>query len=49
MLEQSRRRQGLRRSDDGLPSRVADDLFWLGRYAERAERVVRVLRSPWIG
>ncbi len=45
MLEQSRRQQGLRRSDDGLPSRVADDLYWLGRYAERAERLVRLLRS----
>ena len=27
-----------------LPSRVADDLFWLGRYAERLEDMVRVLR-----
>jgi uncharacterized circularly permuted ATP-grasp superfamily protein/uncharacterized alpha-E superfamily protein len=28
-----------------LPSRVADNLFWLGRYAERAEHRVRLLRS----
>jgi uncharacterized alpha-E superfamily protein len=33
-----------RRSGD-LPSRVADNLFWLGRYAERVEHSVRVLRS----
>ena len=30
------------RSD--LPSRAADHLFWLGRYAERAEHLARVLR-----
>ncbi len=28
-----------------LPSRVAENLFWLGRYVERAEHVVRLLRS----
>ena len=33
-----------RRSGD-LPSRVADNLFWLGRYAERVEHAVRLLRS----
>jgi uncharacterized circularly permuted ATP-grasp superfamily protein/uncharacterized alpha-E superfamily protein len=33
-----------RRTSD-LPSRVADNLFWLGRYAERAEHVVRLLRA----
>jgi uncharacterized circularly permuted ATP-grasp superfamily protein/uncharacterized alpha-E superfamily protein len=33
-----------RRSTD-LPSRVADNLFWLGRYAERAEHTMRLLRS----
>ncbi len=27
-----------------LPSRAADHLFWLGRYAERAEHLARVLR-----
>ena len=27
-----------------LPSRVADNLFWLGRYAERLEDTARVLR-----
>ena len=33
----------MRRSGD-VPSRVADNLFWLGRYAERAEGIVRLLR-----
>jgi uncharacterized circularly permuted ATP-grasp superfamily protein/uncharacterized alpha-E superfamily protein len=33
-----------RRAGD-IPSRVADNLFWLGRYAERVEHSVRVLRS----
>lgn len=28
-----------------LPSRVADNLYWLGRYIERAEGLVRLLRS----
>ncbi len=33
-----------RRSND-LPSRVADNLLWLGRYLERAEGLIRLLRS----
>ncbi len=33
------------RSSAELPSRVADNLFWLGRYAERLEATVRLLRS----
>jgi uncharacterized circularly permuted ATP-grasp superfamily protein/uncharacterized alpha-E superfamily protein len=28
-----------------LPSRAADNLFWLGRYVERAEHIMRVLRA----
>ena len=28
-----------------LPSRAADNLFWLGRYVERTENLVRVLRA----
>ncbi len=35
----------LRRGATDLPSRVADNLFWLGRYAERAENVARLLRT----
>lgn len=34
----------LSRSGSDLPSRVADNLFWLGRYAERAEGVARLTR-----
>ena len=33
------------RSGGDLPSRVADNLFWLGRYLERAEGTVRLLRA----
>lgn len=35
----------LRRSGAELPSRVADNLFWLGRYVERAEANCRLLRT----
>jgi uncharacterized circularly permuted ATP-grasp superfamily protein/uncharacterized alpha-E superfamily protein len=35
----------LRRSGNDLPSRVADNLYWLGRQVERAEGAVRLLRS----
>jgi uncharacterized circularly permuted ATP-grasp superfamily protein/uncharacterized alpha-E superfamily protein len=33
------------RTGADLPSRVADNLFWLGRYAERSEGTARLLRS----
>lgn len=35
----------LRRASTDLPSRVADNLFWMGRYAERAENLGRLLRT----
>jgi uncharacterized alpha-E superfamily protein len=35
----------LRRSGYDLPSRVLDNLLWMGRYAERVEGLVRLLRS----
>lgn len=35
----------LSRGGDDLPSRVADHMFWLGRYLERAENTVRLCRS----
>ena len=35
----------LRRESGDLPSRTADDLFWLGRFAERAEGQVRLARG----
>jgi uncharacterized alpha-E superfamily protein len=34
----------LSREGGDLPSRVADNLFWLGRYAERADAIARVGR-----
>ncbi len=34
-----------KRTGKDLPSRAADNLFWLGRYAERTEDLVRALRS----
>ena len=35
----------LRRTAGDLPSRVADNLFWLGRYVERLDRVARLGRA----
>ena len=35
----------LSRAGRDLPSRSADNLFWLGRYAERAEGLTRLLRG----
>jgi uncharacterized alpha-E superfamily protein len=34
----------LSRGGGDLPSRAADDLYWLGRYAERAEGIARLAR-----
>lgn len=35
----------VRMSSGSLPSRAADNLIWLGRYAERCEAMVRILRA----
>jgi uncharacterized circularly permuted ATP-grasp superfamily protein/uncharacterized alpha-E superfamily protein len=35
----------LQRGSADLPSRVGDNLFWLGRYIERAENIARLLRT----
>lgn len=35
----------VRRSPGALPSRAADHLFWLGRYVERTEFMVRLTRA----
>ncbi len=35
----------IRRTGEAPPSRAMDNLFWLGRYVERAECLVRVLRA----
>lgn len=42
LWEQGRRKQQPNRS--ALPSSAAENLFWLGRYAERGEATVRALR-----
>jgi uncharacterized circularly permuted ATP-grasp superfamily protein/uncharacterized alpha-E superfamily protein len=34
----------LRRELPGVPSSVADNVFWLGRYVERAENTARIVR-----
>ncbi len=33
------------RSGGEIPSRIADNLFWIGRYAERTESLARILRE----
>ena len=38
----------IRNMPGSLPSRAADNLFWLGRYIERSEGALRILRS-WHG
>ncbi len=40
-----KKRPYLRAQPGLLPSRAADNLFWLGRYVERAEFVIRMLRA----
>jgi uncharacterized circularly permuted ATP-grasp superfamily protein/uncharacterized alpha-E superfamily protein len=45
LLAQRQASQRLHRGGRDLPSRTADHLFWLGRYTERAEGAVRLLRS----
>src|SRR4030081_3635020 len=36
----------IRRIAGVVPSRAADNLFWLGRYLERAEATLRLIRAP---
>lgn len=36
---------GFQRGSADLPSRIADRMFWLGRYSERAEFTTRLLRE----
>jgi uncharacterized circularly permuted ATP-grasp superfamily protein/uncharacterized alpha-E superfamily protein len=45
LLAQRQASQKLHRGGRDLPSRAADNLFWLGRYTERAEGAVRLFRS----
>ena len=35
----------VQRRSKGIPSRVADNLFWLGRYCERADWTMRLMRG----
>jgi uncharacterized circularly permuted ATP-grasp superfamily protein/uncharacterized alpha-E superfamily protein len=45
LLRTSGRAVEVRRTGAAPPSRAMDNLFWLGRYCERAEGLVRVLRA----
>lgn len=45
LLNQPGQTVHLRRAGADLPSRVADHLYWIGRYAERAEGISRLLRT----
>lgn len=45
LLQQAGQRVELRRTGAELPSRVADNLYWLGRNLERAEGSARLLRT----
>jgi uncharacterized circularly permuted ATP-grasp superfamily protein/uncharacterized alpha-E superfamily protein len=45
LLRPSEQLVELSRGGDDLPSRAADNLFWLGRYVERADGAVRLLRG----
>ena len=45
ILRTSMREVHLRRTGRDLLSRTADNLYWLGRYSERAEGTMRLLRS----
>lgn len=45
LLDQNSTQIELRRGGAELPSRVAENLFWVGRHLERTEAVARLLRS----
>ena len=45
LLPQQSRTVELRRSGAELPSRVADNLYWVGRHIERSEAAARLLRT----
>lgn len=48
LLGQSSQPVELRRVGNNLPSRLADNFFWLGRYAERGDATARLLRSAFV-
>jgi len=41
----SAERMAVQRATGALPSRAADNLFWVGRYVERAEATLRLIRA----
>jgi uncharacterized circularly permuted ATP-grasp superfamily protein/uncharacterized alpha-E superfamily protein len=45
LLHSAAQQVELRRTGNNLPSRLADNFFWLGRYSERADATARLLRS----
>jgi uncharacterized circularly permuted ATP-grasp superfamily protein/uncharacterized alpha-E superfamily protein len=45
LLKDTAKPVDIRRKGEAPPSRAMDNLFWLGRYAERAETLVRILRA----
>jgi uncharacterized circularly permuted ATP-grasp superfamily protein/uncharacterized alpha-E superfamily protein len=47
LLQSSSADVQLRRVGNNLPSRLADNFYWLGRYAERADATARLLRSAF--
>jgi uncharacterized circularly permuted ATP-grasp superfamily protein/uncharacterized alpha-E superfamily protein len=45
LLEKAGQDVELRRAGNNLPSRLADNFYWLGRYCERADASARILRA----
>lgn len=45
LLQSSNQNVELRRVGNNLPSRLADNFYWLGRYCERADATARLLRA----
>ena len=45
LLHTAAQKVELRRTGNNLPSRLADNFYWLGRYSERADATARLLRS----
>jgi uncharacterized circularly permuted ATP-grasp superfamily protein/uncharacterized alpha-E superfamily protein len=45
LLSDSGKTLEIKRQGEAAPSRAMDNLFWLGRYAERSEAFVRILRA----
>lgn len=48
LLQTESRSQTVRRTGYDLPSRVADTMYWLGRYVERADNLTQLLRPIFV-